>query len=161
MRTLTSAALAVSALLMAAPAFAQTAAAPTTAPTPPAAAPAGPDEDAVDAASAAFEAQIEQMTTEIQSAKTAAGTDTAKANADADLIVARYQPKADAFAEMVKAFIATQPVPPEAQPQVAAAIEQIRGIPKMARDHAMDPEPATTQAPAGEAPPVAATPPAN
>jgi hypothetical protein len=110
----------------------------------------------VDAASAAFEAQIEQMTTEIVAAKTAAGTDTAKANADADAIVVRYQPKADAFAEMVKAFIATQPVPPEAQPQVAAAIEQIRGIPKMARDHAMNPEPEPAATPAPAAPEAAA-----
>lgn len=156
MRTLTSAALAAAALMVAAPAFAQTAPAPAPTPAPAPAAPAGPDEDAVDAASAAFEAQIEQMTTEIQSAKTAAGADTAKANADADAIVVKYQPKADAFAEMVKAFIATQPVPPEAQGQVTAAIEQIRSIPKMVRDHAMNPEPA----PAVPAAP-ATTPPAN
>ena len=156
MRTLTSAALAAAALMMAAPALAQTTPAPAPAPAAPATT-AGPDEDALEAASAAFEAQIEQMTTEIQSAKTAAGTDTAKANADADAIVARYQPKADAFAEMVKAFIATQPVPPEQQGQVNAAIEQVRSIPKMARDHAMNPEPAPAATPAPEAP--AATPP--
>ena len=148
---------AVAAFAMAAPALAQTAPAPAPAAAPAAPAVAGPDEDAVEAASAAFEAQIEQMTTEIQSAKTAAGTDTAKANADADAIVARYQPKADAFAEMVKAFIATQPVPPEQQGQVTAAIEQVRGIPKMARDHAMNLEPAPAATPAPEAP--TATPP--
>lgn len=143
---------AVAVLALNGPALAQTApTGPASVPAPGAVAATAPDEDAVEAASAAFEAQIEQMTTEIQSAKTAAGTDTAKANADADAIVVKYQPKADAFAEMVKAFIASQPVPPEQQGQVAAAIEQIRAIPKMARDHAMNPEPAPAAAPAPEA----------
>jgi hypothetical protein len=147
----------VAVLAVAAPAFAQTAPISAPAPAPAASAVAGPDEDAVEAASAAFEAQIEQMTTEIQSAKAAAGTDTAKANADADTIVAKYQPKADAFAEMVKAFIATQPVAAEEQGAVIAALDQIRSIPKMARDHVMNPEPAS----AAPAAPAATPPSAN
>jgi hypothetical protein len=76
-----------------------------------------------------------EMKSEMQAAAAAAGGDQAKLSADLDAIVARYQPEADAFAEAVKGFIASQlaSMPPEAQAQAAMAgpiiDAQVRGIP--------------------------------
>ena len=110
--------LAASAVLaFGAPAFAQDA---------PPAPPAAPAIDAAaqaafEAKGEAFEAAVGQMTSEMQAAATAAGADTAKANADLDAIAARYQPLADAFADDLEAFIASQlpAMPAEAQAQMA------------------------------------------
>jgi hypothetical protein len=59
-----------------------------------------------------------------------AQADKAKAKTDLDAIQARYQPQADAFAAEVQTFAVAQGAPPE---QVAAAMEQIKGIPAMVR----------------------------
>ena len=80
-----------------------------------------------------------EMTSEMQAAATAASGDQAKASADLDAIAARYQPEADAFAETLKGFIASQmaSLPPEAQAQAAMAgpmiDAQVRGIPAQAK----------------------------
>ena len=124
--------LAASAVLaFGAPAFAQDA---------PVAPPAAPAVDAeaqaaFEARGEAFEAAIEAMTREMQVAATAAGGDTAKANADLDAIAVRYQPQADAFADDLDGFLASQlpSMPAEAQAQMAQMGPMLRaritGIP--------------------------------
>ncbi len=135
---------AVAVLAMAGPAFAQTAPAPT-APAAPAAAPTEAD---LEAAGEAFGTDMQAMSSELTAAKTAAGADTAKANADADAIVAKYQPKADAFATLISAFMATQPLPPEAQAQIDAGLATIRDTPNKVRQGVMAAPAAATPAPA-------------
>lgn len=112
-------ALAAAALLaLALPAAAQEA------PAPPPAAPAelsAEAEAAIAEAEAAFEAKgeafgavMEAMFEEMQTAVSDADGDRAKAEADLDAIVARYQPQADAFADELDAFLAAQlPLMPE------------------------------------------------
>jgi len=115
---------------------------------PSAAAPATtavPDEAAVEAAAAAFETQMDDMAKELEAAKTASGADAAALKTATDAIVARYQPKADAFAEMVAALIASRPVAPDDQARARAAVQQVRDMPGMIRDHHLA---ATTSAPA-------------
>jgi hypothetical protein len=139
----------------AAPALAQTDAPAPAAPAPAApevaspAAPAAaaPTEADVDAASEVFEADMAALTQELTAAKTEAGTDTAKANAAADIIVAKYQPKADAFADLVSALLATLPIPAEDQAQVAAGMAQLRSVPQQVRDGVMA---APAEAPAAQ-----------
>lgn len=120
----------------AAPAFAQEAPAPAPAPAP--AAPSA-EEAALQAKGEAFGARMQQMATEMQSAVTAAAGDTAKANADLDVIVARYQPEADAFGDEVAAFITAQSAtaPAEQQAQMAQMIPmitaEITGVPAKAK----------------------------
>jgi len=130
--------LAASALFVfAAPAFAQDAPAPAPAPAAPAAPSA--EEAALQAKGEAFGARMQQMATEMQSAVTAAAGDTAKANADLDVIVARYQPEADAFGDEVAAFITAQSAtaPAEQQAQMAQMIPmitaEITGVPAKAK----------------------------
>lgn len=135
---------AVAVLAMAAPAFAQTAPAPTT----PAAPAAAPTEADLQTAGEAFGADMQAMSAELTAAKTAAGTDTAKASAEADAIVAKYQPKADAFATLVSAFVATQPLPPGAQAQIDAGLATIRDTPNKVRQGVMAAPAATPPAPA-------------
>lgn len=116
-------ALAIVALLaFASPALSQEAPA---APPPPAAdaeaqAASAEAEAALEAKGEAFEAAMEAMEVEMQTAVTAAGGDQAKAAADLDAIVARYQPQADAFADDLDAFITSQlpSMPAEAQAQL-------------------------------------------
>ena len=120
----------------AAPAFAQDAPAPAPAPAAPAAPSA--EEAALQAKGEAFGARMQQMATEMQSAVTAAAGDTAKANADLDAIVARYQPEADAFGDEVAAFITAQSATaPEQQAQMAQMIPmitaEITGVPAKAK----------------------------
>lgn len=146
--------LAVSAVLaFAAPAFAQEA---------PAAPPAAPAIDAgaqaaFEARGHAFEAAVETMTREMQAAATAAAGDTAKANSDLDAIAARYQPQADAFADELEAFLATQlpSMPAEAQAQMAQMGPMLRagitGIPATTKAEIL-------QAAAAPAPAASATP---
>ena len=138
---------AVAILAMAGPALAQTAPA-ATAPAAPAAAPTEAD---LEVAGEAFGTDMQALGEELRAAKAAAGTDTAKANADADAIVAKYQPKADAFATLVEGFMATQPIPAEAQTQIAAGMARIRNAPTEVREGVM-------AAPAAATP---AAPPAN
>ncbi|MEJ6789449.1 translation initiation factor IF-2 [Brevundimonas sp. BR2-1] len=115
------------ALAFAAPALAQVPPGAPPAPAPEAA--AAEAEAAFEAKGEAFEAAIESMTREMQAAATAAGADTAKANADLDAIAARYQPQADAFADDLEAFIASQlpSMPAEAQAQMAQMGPMLRG----------------------------------
>ena len=127
------------ALAFASPALAQEAPA-----APPAAeAEAAAAEAAFEARAEAFGARMEAMGAEMQTAVTAAGEDQAKLSADLDVIVARYQPDADAFAEELKAFIATQmgSMPPEQQAQAAMVgpmiDAQVRGAPAQAKAEAM------------------------
>lgn len=134
--------LAASALLaFGAPAFAQDA---------PPAPPAAPAVDAAaqaafEAKGEAFEAAVEEMTREMQAAATAAAGDTAKANADLDAIAARFQPRADAFANELDAFLASQlpAMPPEVQAQMAQMgpmlRAQITGIPTATKAGVLNP----------------------
>ncbi|QTC91344.1 hypothetical protein [Brevundimonas goettingensis] len=122
--------------LSASAAFAQDDGPVRTAPT--AAAPANtavPDEAAVEAAAAGFETQMDEMAKELEAAKTASGSDAAALKTASDAIVAKYQPGADAFAEMVAALIASRPVPPEAQTRAREAVQQVRDMPGLIRDH--------------------------
>ncbi|WP_395651209.1 translation initiation factor IF-2 [Brevundimonas sp.] len=135
---------AVAVLALAGPAFAQTTPAPTA---PAAPAVAAPTEADLEAAGEAFGTDMQAMSAELSAAKTAAGTDTAKANVDADAIVAKYQPKADAFATLIEAFMATQPIPPEDQTQIAAGMARIRNVPTEVREGVMA-APAATPTPA-------------
>ncbi len=119
---------------------------------PSAAAPATtavPDEAAVEAAAAAFETQMDDMAKELEAAKTASGPDAAALKTATEAIVAKYQPKADAFAEMVAALIASRPVAPDDQARARAAVQQVRDMPGMIRDHHLA---ATTSAPAATPP---------
>lgn len=125
-----TAALAVAAPAFAAPAFAQTPA--------PAAAAAAPTEEDVEAAATAFEADVEALTKALEAAKTAGGEDKAKINASADAIVAAHQPKADAFADVLSAFLDTQPVPAEMKPMLTAKLDEIRQIPAAVRAQVID-----------------------
>ena len=94
-----------------------------------------PDEAAVEAAAAAFETQMDDMAKELEAAKSASGADAAALKTAADAVVAKYQPKADAFAEMVAALIASRPVAPDDQARARAAVQQVRDMPGMIRDH--------------------------
>lgn len=127
---------AAAALVLASPAFAQTApqTAPQAAPAPAAATPS-PAEAEIEAKGEAFEARMDAMRTEMQTAVTAAAGDQAKLTTDLDAIVARYQPEADTFAAELAAFITSQaPLMPEEQraqmAQMGPVIEaQIKGAP--------------------------------
>ncbi len=66
----------------------------------------------------------------------------AKARADTDPIVARYQPDADAFAAVVTGFFASMPDGPEKTQMTAMApmiAAEIKGAPAKARDQALAP----------------------
>ncbi len=121
--------------LIAGPTLAQTA---TPAAPAAAAAPAVPTEAQLQAAGEAFGTEMEAMSSELTAAKTAAGADTAKANADADVIQASYQAKADAFAASFQAFVGANPgmIPAEA---VSTIMSQIQGAPAMVRQGVMSP----------------------
>ncbi|MGV8930459.1 MAG: hypothetical protein ACOH1E_11965 [Brevundimonas sp.] len=114
--TLRTALVAAAVLAFAAPAFAQDAPAAD-----PVAAAAAEAEAAFEARAEAFQQAMEAMQGEMATAWTAAGTDQVKGNADLDAIAVRYQPRADAFASELEAFIASQiaVMPPEEQAQVA------------------------------------------
>lgn len=106
---------AAASLILAAPAVAQDAMQPAPAPAPapsaqpapapaPAPQPETPEEQAIRTAATAFEARMNQMSGEITAAVTAAGDDKVKAQADADAVVARYEPEFGAFADQLDAF---------------------------------------------------------
>ena len=105
---------------------------------PSAAAPATtpvPDEAAVEAAAATFETRMDEMAKELETAKIVSGADPAALKTATNAIVARYQPGADAFAEMVAALIASRPVAPEDGVRAREAVQQIRDMPGLIRDH--------------------------
>lgn len=127
--------LAASAVLaFAAPAFGQQAPA-----APPAAEAPSAEQVAFEAKGEAFGARMQTMGSEMQTALTAAGSDQAKARADLDAIVARYQPEADAFAAEFETFFASQmaTVPEEQRTAMAGMAPQIsatiKGAPAMVR----------------------------
>jgi hypothetical protein len=139
---------AVAVLALATPVFAQTAPAAD-----PVAETAG-TEAAFEARGEAFGARMQGMGTEMQAAVTAAGADQAKARADLDAIVARYQPEADAFAAEFETFFAAQmAAAPEAQRAAMSGMAptitaQIKGVPAMVRgqvEQAAAAAPATSQ----------------
>ena len=102
-------------LIVAAPAMAQdatTQSAPAPQPAPGAAAPAAPAAPAPTPAQAAFQAEaeafqqrVQPMESEIVAAVTAAGTDAAKAQADADAVIDRYAVEFTTFADKLDAFL--------------------------------------------------------
>lgn len=106
-----------------------------------------PDEAAVEAAAAAFETRMDEMGKELEAARTASGADAAALKTASDAIVAKYQPGADAFAEMVAALIASRPVAPDDQARARAAVQQVRDMPGMIRDHHLAPASPTPPAP--------------
>lgn len=141
MRLLTPLA-ATAALLLAGPVLAQEAA-PTA---PAAAAPAAPErvksaeELALEADAQAFQSRMQAMRGEIGAAMQASAGDQAKATADIDLVLARYQPEIDGFAGKVETFLNGQAAltSDEGQKQgLAAAATQasasIRTIPDQVR----------------------------
>ena len=151
---------ATAALVLAGPAFAQTAPAPAApAPaTPPAAEAPSAAEAEIEAKGEVFEARMDAMRGEMQAAVTAAAGDRAKLSTDLDAIVARYQPDADTFATELSGFIASQaPSMPEEQraqmTQMGPMLEaQIKGAPAAMKASALE-SVATPAAPAAPATP--------
>lgn len=131
--------LAASAVLaFAAPALAQQAPA-----APPAATADADAEAAFEARGEAFGARMEEMGAEMQTAVADAAGDRVKAGAALDVIVAKYQPEADAFADELIAFISSQMAnaPEEQRAQMTAMgpmiSAQVKGAPGQARDQAL------------------------
>jgi len=125
------------ALALAAPAFAQDAPAPSA---PAATEQMDPVQAAFEAKGEAFGDHMRAMAGEMQAAVTAAGGDSARANAALDAIVARYQPEADSLAVDLQGFldhVAATSTDSEKKAQLAAqgpmAIAQIKGVPAMVR----------------------------
>lgn len=134
---------AVAALVLASPALAQTAA---PAPAAPAAQAAAPTEEDVEAAAEAFEADMQKLAEEIDAVVTAAGDDKAKASAEADILVARHQPVADAFADTLDGFIQSMAamMPAEQMALMPDALAKIRSAPAEVKAHRLAP-PAAAQ----------------
>jgi hypothetical protein len=104
---------------------------------------------------------MDDMGKELEAARTAAGSDAAALKTATDAIVAKYQPGADAFAEMVAALIASRPVAPDDQERARAAVQQVRDMPGMIRDHHLQAPAVPAQPPAAPAVAPAAAPPAS
>lgn len=108
-------------------------------------APAAPPaaEAAFEAKGEAFGARMDAMGAEMRTAVTEAAGDRAKAGAALDVIAAKYQPEADAFADELIAFIDSQManVPEEQRAQMTAMAPmisaQVKGAPAQARDEAL------------------------
>jgi hypothetical protein len=134
---------AVAALALASPALAQTAA---PAPAAPAAQAAAPTEEDVEAAAEAFEADMQKLAEEIDAVVTAAGDDKAKASAEADILVARHQPVADAFADTLDGFLQSMAamMPAEQMALMPDALAKIRSAPAEVKAHRLAP-PAAAQ----------------
>lgn len=128
-----------------------------------------PEEAALEAKGEAFEAQMNQMSAELEAIVGDPTKDAATATAEADAVVDRYAPGMTAFAAEVEAFLKAEADKPEnadkkdemvaAGAQAAAAISAIpdqvragvrRGIAE--RDAALTTTPAPTPAPAPAAP---------
>lgn len=105
---------------------------------------AGADaEAAFQAKGEAFGARMDAMNAEMRTAVTEAAGDRAKAGAALDVIVEKYQPEADAFADELIAFIDSQManVPEEQRAQMTTMAPviaaQVKGAPDQARDEAL------------------------
>lgn len=134
---------AVAALALASPALAQTAA---PAPAAPAAQAAAPTEEDVEAAAEAFKADLQKLAEEIDAVVTAAGDDKAKASAEADILVARHQPVADAFADTLDRFLQSMAavMPAEQMAAMPDVLAKIRSGPAEVKAHRLAP-PAAAQ----------------
>ena len=126
---------AVAALALASPALAQTAA------PAPAAQAAAPTEEDVEAAAEAFEADMQKLAEENDAVVTAAGDDKAKASAEADILVARHQPVADAFADTLDGFLQSMAamMPAEQMALMPDALAKIRSAPAEVKAHRLAP----------------------
>lgn len=131
---------AAAAVTFAAPAFAQTAPAPTPAPqAAPAEEATSPEEAAFEAKADAFGERMQAMMQEMQTAVSADGADAAKKKADLDAIQARYQPEVDAFVDALQVFaggeIAAAPEDKKAEMQAKLdqGLPQLRNLPAMMR----------------------------
>lgn len=142
--------LALAAAFVAAPAFAQT---PPPAPVQTAPAPQSPEEAAIEAEAEAFQARMETMQAELVAAVEAANGDQAKAAADVDAILVRYQPEFDAFAAKLEAFVqgeADKETDPARKAEMLAALPElgnaIRTIPAQIRAGFASEQPAAAPA---------------
>lgn len=132
---------ATAAIALAGAVQAQDAAAPQAAPqaAPEAAAPM--DEAAFEARAARFEAQVDQMSHELDAAVQAGGGDRAATLASVDEILARYRPEIDGFADDFDVFITAQAAQAADDPEALArlnaareaAIPVLRSIPDQIR----------------------------
>jgi len=146
---------AAAALALAGPVLAQDA--PPAAPAP--AAVADPAEAAFQLKAEAFGARIETMAAEMREATLASDGDATRARSALDVIAARYQPEADAFAVELEAFVAGR-MATATEEQRASMIQvgpmlaaQIRGAPAQARDQMLAAVVAAAAAPAAPAAP--------
>ena len=164
MRLLTSLAATAALMLAATPAavLAQDATPPSGAPGEAAQADS-PEEAALEAKGEAFEAQMDQMSAELEAIVADQSKDAATATAEADAVVDRYQPGMAAFGAEVEAYLKAEADKPEnadkkdemiaAGAQAGAAIaglsEQIRtGVRQAIAERAAAPAPAPVPAPA-------------
>lgn len=141
MNRLTLAAAAALLAVCAAPALAQDVAPP--APAAPAAEPQepqSPEEAALEAKGEAFEAQMNQMSAELEAIVGDETKDAATATAEADAVIDRYAPGMTTFAAEVEAFLKAEAEKPEnadKKDEIIAAGTQARvaiaGIPDQAR----------------------------
>ncbi|KQS55144.1 hypothetical protein ASG17_03345 [Brevundimonas sp. Leaf363] len=122
------------ALFVAAPVMAQT--------PPPAAAeaPISPEEAALNVKAQAFSARMQQLGTELEAAITTGAGDQTKTMADVDVVLGRYRPEVNTFADDVATFLngesakSTDPEEKAGLAQAAtSASASIRGIPDQAR----------------------------
>lgn len=128
--------------LVAALALATSTQAQTAAPAPAqseAAAPAAPavTDVEVEAAGEAFGAAMQKLAEEIDAIVLAAGDDKAKASAEADILVARDQHIADAFADTLNGFIQSMAdvIPAEEMAVIPEALAKIRQAPADIKAH--------------------------
>lgn len=127
---------------VAAPAFAQDAAPAPQAPSQPAAAEAAqsPEEAALEAKAEAFEAHMDQMTSEIDAIMDDQSKDAATASTEANAVLDRYAPGMTEFADEVEAFVKAEAEKPEHAAQkdqmlmaATQAGQSIRAIPEQVR----------------------------
>lgn len=104
------------------------------------AAPTSPEEAALEAKAEAFEAQLEQMNTELEAVLGDAAKDAAAKTAAADAVIDRYAPAMTAFADDVEAFLKAESEKPENAERKAelvaassAAAQSIRALPDQFR----------------------------
>lgn len=155
---------ATAALMLAAPVMAQDApVAPPVIAAAPAPEPAKSAEElALEADAAVFQTTMQTMSADIGNAMVAAAGDAAKATADVDVVLARYEPQIEAFAVKVETFLAAQAAASTVEAEktaLAAASAQaslgLRSIPAQVRASVLAQMTAPAAAPAApEAPAV-------
>ena len=115
-----------------------------TAPNAPAEPELSPEVQALQAEAQAFETAVTTMSAELATALEAAGDDEARARADSDAVIAKYQPDIDAFAAKVEAAataeaagLADETARSAKQAEAAQAGTMLRGLGPMIRDEVM------------------------